>query len=79
MICKLGGEPWAVDIPMKGSMVIGYDTYHDSAQNGRTAGALMASLNKTFTKFLSVANLHTNPSQELDENIYPAIARALCK
>jgi len=25
-----GGEPWAVDIPMKNTMVLGYDTYHDS-------------------------------------------------
>ena len=79
MICKLGGEPWAVDIPMKSTMVIGYDTYHDSAQKGRSAGALVASLNKTFTKYLSVANLHTNPAQELDDNICPAIARALRK
>merc|ERR1711973_1052694 len=79
MICKLGGEPWAVDIPMKGTMVIGFDTYHDSAQKGRSAGALVASLNKTFTKYLSVANLHTNPAQELDDNICPAIARALRK
>merc|ERR1719370_1450378 len=64
---------------MKGTMVIGYDTYHDSAQKGRSAGALVASLNKTFTKYLSVANLHTNPAQELDDNICPAIARALRK
>jgi len=68
-----------MDIPMKGTMVIGYDTYHDSAQKGRSAGALVASLNKTFTKYLSVANLHTNPAQELDDNICPAIARALRK
>merc|ERR1719370_841446 len=64
---------------MKGTMVIGDDTYHDSAQKGRSAGALVASLNKTFTKYLSVANLHTNPAQELDDNICPAIARALRK
>ena len=63
MVCKLGGEPWAVEIPMKNTMVIGYDTYHDSAQKGRSAGALVASLNKTFTKFISVANLHTNEAQ----------------
>ena len=48
---------------MKGTMVIGYDTYHDSAQKGRSAGALVAILNQTFTKYLSVANLHTNPGQ----------------
>ena len=44
-------------------MVIGYDTYHDSAQKGRSVGAVVASMNSTFTKYLSVANLHTNPAQ----------------
>ena len=50
MNCKLGGEPWAVNIPMENTMVIGYDTYHDSAQKGRSVGAVVASMNKTFTK-----------------------------
>ena len=79
MVCKLGGEPWAVEIPMKDTMVIGYDTYHDSAQKGRSAGALVASLNKTFTKYISVANLHTTPHQELNDNLVPALTRALRK
>ena len=26
MNCKLGGEPWAVKIPLKNTMVIGYVT-----------------------------------------------------
>merc|ERR1719508_146849 len=33
-------------------MVIGYDTYHDSAQKGRSVGAVVASMNSTFTKDL---------------------------
>merc|ERR1740131_691492 len=79
MNCKLGGEPWAVKIPLTDTMVIGYDTYHDSAQKGRSVGAVVASLNSTFTKYLSVANLHTNPAQELHDNMCPAIAKALRK
>jgi len=79
MNCKLGGEPWAVKVPLKDTMVIGYDTYHDSAQKGRSVGAVVASLNSTFTKYLSVANLHTNPAQELNDNICPAITKALRK
>lgn len=79
MNCKLGGEPWAVEIPMQDSMVIGYDTYHDSAQKGRSVGAVVASMNKTFTKYLSIANLHTNPAQELNDNMCPAITQALRK
>ena len=30
MNAKLGGEPWAVKILMKNTMVIGYDTYHNT-------------------------------------------------
>merc|ERR1719308_450164 len=77
MNSKLGGEPWAVKIPLKDTMVIGYDTYHDSAQKGRSVGAVVASMNSTFTKYLSVANLHTNPAQELNDNMCPSIAKAL--
>ena len=40
-----------------------YDTYHDTSQKGRSVGAVVASMNSTFTKYLSVANLHTNPAQ----------------
>ena len=53
--------------------------YHDSAQKGRSVGAVVASMNSTFTKYLSVANLHTNPAQELNDNMCPAIAKALRK
>ena len=79
MNCKMGGEPWAVKMPLKVSyletlilssphfiqdtMVIGYDTYHDTAQKGRSVGALVASMNSTLTKYMSIANMHTNPSQ----------------
>merc|ERR1719369_1461008 len=79
MSCKLGGEPWAVKIPLSDTMVIGYDTYHDTSQKGRSVGAVVASMNSTFTKYLSVANLHTNPAQELNDNMCPAITKALRK
>merc|ERR1740131_810199 len=79
MNCKLGGEPWAVKMPLKDTMVIGYDTYHDTVSKGRSVGAVVASLNSTFTKYLSVANLHTNPAQELNDNMCPAITKALRK
>merc|ERR1711936_1094319 len=36
-------------------------------------------MNSTFTKYLSVANLHTNPAQELNDNMCPAITKALRK
>ena len=46
---------------------------------GRSVGAVVCSMNSTFTKYLSVANLHTNPAQELNDNMCPAITKALRK
>ena len=33
--CKLGGEVWAVDVPLKKLMVVGFDVYHDSLTKGK--------------------------------------------
>merc|ERR1719168_56283 len=69
MNCKLGGEPWAVKMPMTDTMVIGYDTYHDTVQKGRSVGAIVASMNSSMTKYISIANLHSNPHQELNNSM----------
>ena len=79
MNAKLGGEPWAVKILMKNTMVIGYDTYHDTLKSGVSVGAVVASMNNSTTNYLSVANLHSNPQQELNDNMCPAISKALRK
>eukprot|EP00092_Neocalanus_flemingeri_P037390 GFUD01040714.1.p1 GENE.GFUD01040714.1~~GFUD01040714.1.p1 ORF type:complete len:911 (-),score=265.15 GFUD01040714.1:184-2916(-) len=78
MNCKLGGEPWAVKIPLKNTMVIGYDTYHDSLHKDKSVGAVVASINATFTKFISMADFHSNQS-EMTDKMCPAIAKALRK
>ena len=78
MNCKLGGEPWAVKIPLKNTMIIGYDTYHDSLHKDKSVGAVVASINPTFTKFVSMADFHSNQS-ELTDRMCPAIAKALRK
>merc|ERR1719481_1578393 len=79
MNCKLGGEPWAVKIPLKNTMIIGYDTYHDTAQKGRSVGAMVCSTNATFTKYISCANLHENQAQEMSNSMRPAITKGLRK
>ena len=48
--CKLGGEVWAVDIPLKNLMVIGIDCYHDSVSKGKSISGFVASTNQTLTK-----------------------------
>jgi hypothetical protein len=76
MICKLGLEPWAVKIPLKNTMVIGYDTYHDSLYKDKSVGAVVASVNSTFTKFISMADFHSNQS-EMTDRMCPSIGKAL--
>ena len=51
--CKLGGEVWSFDIPIKGLLVVGVDSYHDSKQKGRSVGAFIASLNQSLTRYYS--------------------------
>jgi len=78
MSCKIGGEPWAVEIPIKGAMVVGYDTYHDSARKGESVGALVASLNDLFTKYYSCVDFHRDRT-EMSNQIGVMFIRALRK
>jgi len=76
--CKMGGQLWAVKIPMKKSMVVGFDAYHDSQQQGKSVGALVASLNDTFTKYFSCTELHpTYGATEISNTISSMMTRAL--
>lgn len=50
MNVKLGGEAWAVNIPLKKTMIIGIDTYHDSSRRGRSIGGFVSSYNNNFSK-----------------------------
>ena len=79
MNCKLGGEPWSVRIPMSASMIIGYDTYHDTLHNVKAVGAVVACINQDCTKFMSIANIHSNSQQELDDLICPVESKVLRK
>lgn len=51
-------------------MIIGYDTYHDSAKRGRSAGAFVASLNQTLTRWFSRVTFHSSGfSEELSNHV----------
>lgn len=49
-------------------MVVGIDTYHDSGSKGRSAGAIIASLNKDCTRYYSKVCFHMN-QQEISNNV----------
>jgi len=78
MNCKLGGELWAVKIPLKNAMVVGFDAYHDTLQKNKSVGALVASLNQTFTKYHSETEFHeTGGIREMSATICGMMSRAL--
>eukprot|EP00118_Oscarella_pearsei_P005431 m.25027 g.25027 ORF g.25027 m.25027 type:complete len:833 (+) comp28715_c0_seq2:85-2583(+) len=75
--CKLGGELWSVDIPLKYLMVVGIDVYYDSVSS-RFVGALVASTNRGMTKWYSRTCLQ-EPGQELVDRLTVCFFAALRK
>ncbi|XP_061189699.1 piwi-like protein 1 isoform X2 [Saccostrea echinata] len=76
--CKLGGEVWCLEIPLKNLMVVGVDTYHDSAKKGRSVGGVICSLNKTLTRYYSRTTFqHTG--EELVNGLVTSLRGALEK
>ncbi|KAM6447890.1 piwi-like protein 4 isoform 2-T3 [Liasis olivaceus] len=53
IICKLGGELWAVEIPLKSLMVVGIDVNKDTVTKGSSVIGFVASLNASITKWYS--------------------------
>ncbi|KAM7391642.1 hypothetical protein PAMP_022319 [Pampus punctatissimus] len=51
MACKMGGELWSVEIPLKQLMIVGIDCYHEAGK--RSIGALVASLNQGMSRLVS--------------------------
>ena len=63
--CKLGGELWAVDIPLKNIMVVGIDMYHDSSHGKRSILGIVSSINRHLTRLYSRVSIH-DKNQEID-------------
>ncbi|KAF6211399.1 hypothetical protein GE061_011911 [Apolygus lucorum] len=67
MCCKIGGSPWSVNIPFKTpTMVVGFDVCHDKALSQTSVGALVASLNPSYTRYYSSVTFHKNGSELCD-------------
>ncbi|CAD6194970.1 unnamed protein product [Caenorhabditis auriculariae] len=78
MVCKMGGALWKVSIPLKNTMIVGYDLYHDSTLRGKTIGACVSTVDSTYTQFYSQTRPHENPTQ-LGSNLSYFIRKALRK
>uniref|UniRef100_A0A8D0HC09 Piwi like RNA-mediated silencing 2 n=1 Tax=Sphenodon punctatus TaxID=8508 RepID=A0A8D0HC09_SPHPU len=76
--CKLGGELWGVDIPLKQLMVIGMDVYHDPSRGMRSVAGFVASLNHALTKWYSRV-VFQMPQQEIADSLKVCLVGALQK
>ncbi|MEJ1282125.1 hypothetical protein NN561_013078 [Cricetulus griseus] len=50
MNCKMGGELWRVDMPLKQAMIVGIDCYHDTTAGRRSIAGFVASINEGMTR-----------------------------
>uniref|UniRef100_A0A8D2AY47 Piwi-like protein 2 n=1 Tax=Sciurus vulgaris TaxID=55149 RepID=A0A8D2AY47_SCIVU len=76
--CKLGGELWGVDIPLKQLMVIGMDVYHDPSRGMRSVVGFVASINLTLTKWYSRV-VFQMPHQEIVDSLKLCLVGSLKK
>ena len=76
MAAKLGGEPWNVAIPLKHTMIVGSDSFHDTANKRKSIGAFVSTMNADLTRFHSSAAVHEN-NDELLSNMRIAFKKAL--
>ncbi|KAM8990248.1 piwi-like protein 2 [Ara ararauna] len=76
MNCKLGGELWGVDIPLKQLMVIGMDVYHDHRKGMRSVIGFVASMNHVLTRWYSRV-VFQMPHQEIADSLRLCLADAL--
>ncbi|KAM7416297.1 hypothetical protein PAMA_018390 [Pampus argenteus] len=74
MACKMGGELWSVEIPLKQLMIVGIDCYHEAGK--RSVGALVASLNQGMSRWFSKCVLQ-HKGQEIMDGLKMALSAAL--
>ncbi|XP_073413168.1 piwi-like protein 1 isoform X2 [Dendrobates tinctorius] len=66
MNCKMGGELWSVEIPLKEMMIVGIDCYHDTLAGKRSIAGFVASLNQGMTRWFSRCILQDQKQEIVD-------------
>ncbi|CAB1319925.1 unnamed protein product [Coregonus sp. 'balchen'] len=78
MNCKLGGELWTVNVPLKHLMVIGVDVHHDTSKKNRSVMGFVASLNSLLTRWYSRVTFQM-PNEEIINGFRVCLLAALQK
>ncbi|XP_075032847.1 piwi-like protein 1 [Mixophyes fleayi] len=66
MNCKMGGELWSVEIPLKELMIVGIDCYHDTLAGKRSIAGFVASLNQGMTRWFSRCIMQDQKQEVVD-------------
>ncbi|XP_034026965.1 piwi-like protein 2 [Thalassophryne amazonica] len=78
MNCKLGGELWTVNVPLKHLMIVGVDVHHDTSKSHRSVMGFVASVNSSLTRWYSRVIFQT-PTEELIRGFRICLLAALKK
>ncbi|NXP52120.1 PIWL1 protein, partial [Heliornis fulica] len=76
MNCKMGGELWSVEIPLKQVMIVGIDCYHDTLSGKHSIAGFVASLNQSMTRWFSRCVVQGH-GQELVDGLKACLQSAL--
>ncbi|NXY90108.1 PIWL1 protein, partial [Alcedo cyanopectus] len=76
MNCKMGGELWTVEIPLKQLMIVGIDCYHNTTSGKQSVAGFVASINQTMTRWFSHSVVQC-PGQELVDGLTSCLQSAL--
>ncbi|XP_054852565.1 piwi-like protein 1 isoform X1 [Eublepharis macularius] len=76
MNCKMGGELWSVEIPLKQLMIVGIDCYHDTTSGRRSIAGFVASMNQGMTRWYSRCVVQDR-GQELVDGLKVCLQAAL--
>lgn len=64
--CKLGGELWACQTPIKHLMVVGIDVYHDKSRKSGSIAGCVASINDTLSRYYSTVAIQKQGQEIID-------------
>jgi len=64
--CKLGGELWACQTPLKKLMVVGIDVYHSKSAKAGSIGGMVSSLNDSLSRYYSAVVLQKQGQEMID-------------
>lgn len=64
--CKLGGELWACQTPLKGLMVVGIDVYHDKSRKSGSIAGVVASINDSLSRYYSTVAIQKQGQEIID-------------